>query len=69
MSSELQKEKWAVLSHRGLEATSLTHEEARRMVHRLAKEGCHGLCIVSDEAAGRLDSSKSTSNLEIPQSA
>jgi len=69
MTSELGNEKWAVLSHRGLEATSLTHEEARRLVHRLASEGRHGLCIVSDEAARRLNSSSSTSNSKISQSA
>ena len=54
MSSKLQNEEWAVLSHLGLEAKSLTHEEARRLVHRLASEGRHGLCIVSDEAASRM---------------
>jgi hypothetical protein len=29
----------------------LTHEEARRLVHKLASEGLHGLCIVTNEAA------------------
>ncbi len=57
MSSELGNENWAVLSDRGLEATKLTHEEARRLVHRLASEGRHGLCIVSDEAASRMAAS------------
>jgi hypothetical protein len=47
-------EKWAVISDRGCEATGLTHEDARRLVHRLAGEGRHGLCIISDEAASRL---------------
>jgi vacuolar-type H+-ATPase subunit F/Vma7 len=60
VSSKLQDEKWAVLSHLGLEAKSLTHEEARRLVHRLASEGRHGLCIVSDEAANRLSESVSS---------
>jgi hypothetical protein len=32
----------------------LTHEDARRLVHKLAGEGRHGLCIVSNEAAHRL---------------
>jgi hypothetical protein len=54
VSSKLQNEQWAVLSHLGLEAKSLTHDEARRLVHRLASEGRHGLCIVSDEAANRM---------------
>ncbi|HEY6046439.1 MAG TPA: hypothetical protein VIU65_07540 [Pyrinomonadaceae bacterium] len=62
MSSKLQNEEWAVLSHLGLEAKSLTHEEARRLVHRLASEGRHGLCIVSDEAASRMSESVSSTN-------
>jgi hypothetical protein len=56
MTSELGMEKWAVISDRGCEATGLTHEDARRLVHRLAGEGRHGLCIISDEAANRLGS-------------
>jgi hypothetical protein len=56
MTSELGKEKWAVISDRSCEATGITHEDARRLVHRLAGEGRHGLCIISDEAARRLNS-------------
>jgi len=56
MTSELASERWTVLSDRGCEATSLTHEDARRLVHRLAGEGRHGLCIVTDEAASRINS-------------
>lgn len=55
MSSDLEQKKWSVISERGGEASSLTHEEARRLVHRLGAEGRHGLCIVSDEAARRMD--------------
>ena len=51
MTSNLQDEKWAVLSERGCEAAHVTHEEARRLVHKLASEGRHGLCIVTDDAA------------------
>lgn len=51
MISKLQTESWAVLSERGCEAAHLTHEEARRLVHKLASDGHHGLCIVSNEAA------------------
>ncbi|MFN2579468.1 MAG: hypothetical protein ABR607_17510 [Pyrinomonadaceae bacterium] len=60
MTSDLQNQKWAVLSHRGLEATTLTHEEARRLVRRLASEGSHGLCIVSDEAARRMSGAETS---------
>ena len=56
MTSELGKGRWAVISDRGVEATGVTHEDARRLVHRLKGEGRHGLCIISDEAASRLDS-------------
>lgn len=55
MSSELEEQSWSVLSDRGCEASSLSHEEARRLVHRLGGEGRHGLCIVTDEAAGRMN--------------
>jgi hypothetical protein len=51
MTSDLQNQNWAVLSDRSCEATELTHEEARRLVHRLEGEGRHGLCIVTSEAA------------------
>jgi hypothetical protein len=54
MSSDLEQKCWSVLSDRGCEAGSLTHEEARRLVHRLGGEGRHGLVIVSDQAAGRM---------------
>ena len=64
MTSELESGKWSVISERGCEASSLTHEEARRLVHRLGGEGRHGLCIISDEAASRMMSSESTPKLE-----
>jgi len=54
MTSELEKGQWSVISERGCEASGLTHEDARRLVHRLGGEGRHGLCIISDEAAERM---------------
>lgn len=59
MTSELESKTWSVISERGCEASSVTHEEARRLVHRLGAEGRHGLCIISDEAARRLKESVS----------
>jgi hypothetical protein len=56
MASQLESAQWSVLSDRGREAAGLTHEEARRLVHRLGGEGRHGLCIVTDEAANRISS-------------
>ena len=37
MTSELGKEKWAVISDRGCEATGLTHEDARRLAFLLSE--------------------------------
>jgi hypothetical protein len=54
MMSELQKLRWSVISERGREASRLTYEEARRLVHKLAPEGRHGLCIITDQAASRI---------------
>ena len=54
MSSELEANRWSVISERGCEASGLIHEDARRLVHRLGSEGHHGLCIITDEAAMRL---------------
>jgi len=45
---------WSVISERGCEVSGLSHEEARRLVHRLGGEGRHGLCIITDEAASRM---------------
>ena len=67
MTSELGKEKWAVISDRGCEATGLTHEDARRLVHRLAGEGRHGLCIISDEAASRMTAQISSEAPKLPK--
>ena len=64
MTSDLENHQWSVISERGCEAGSLTHEEARRLVHRLGGEGRHGLCIISDEAAKRLTTSESSTQME-----
>ena len=58
MTNELLDPKWAVLSYRGCEATEITHEEARRLVHRLEGEGRHGLCIVTSDAAQHIDAAR-----------
>ena len=54
MTSDLENGKWSVISERGCEQSGLTHDEARRLVHRLGAEGRHGLCVISDEAASRM---------------
>jgi hypothetical protein len=64
MTSELEESRWSVLSDRGCEAGGLTHEAARRLVHRLGGEGRHGLVIITDEAAGRMNSGGPNRELE-----
>ncbi len=49
--SELRERRWSVLSARGREAERLTYDEAARLIAELTREGAHGLCIVTDEAA------------------
>lgn len=66
MASDLEKGRWAVISERGCEAGGLTHEEARRLVHRLGGEGRHGLCIISDEAARRMRSESDSRLSQFP---
>ena len=58
MTSVLEEPHWSVLSDRGRESSGLTHEEARRLIHRLGGEGRHGLVIITDEAAGRMISGR-----------
>jgi hypothetical protein len=58
--SELNERRWAVVSERGREAAGMTYDEAASLMRRLADERVHGRCIVSDEAAARLDAARST---------
>ena len=59
MTSKLGLEKWSVISEHGREASGLTYEEARRLVHRLAAEDRHGLCIITDRAARHITEAES----------
>ena len=68
MKSVLESKAWSVISEHGCEASGLTHEEARRLVHRLGAEGRHGLCIISDEAASRMSAASELEAPQIPQS-
>jgi hypothetical protein len=59
MTSELGSGQWSVISEVGREASGLTYEEARRLVHRLAAEDRHGLCIITDDAARHIAQAES----------
>jgi hypothetical protein len=52
--SELGEQLWAVISERGCEAAGLAHADAAGLVRRLAGERISGLCVVTSEAAARL---------------
>jgi hypothetical protein len=52
--SELNEERWAVISERGDEARGLKHGDAVRLLRRLAGESVRGLCVVTNDAAARL---------------
>ncbi|HKP73452.1 MAG TPA: hypothetical protein VJT82_10975 [Pyrinomonadaceae bacterium] len=54
--SELREPRWSVLSERGCEASGVNYDEAAQLVSRLRAERVHGLCVISDEAARRLNS-------------
>ncbi len=54
--SELREQRWSVLSERGCEASGVSYDEAAEGVRRLRESKVHGLCIISDEAARRINS-------------
>ena len=53
--NELRETRWSVLSERGCEASRLPYAEAARLVAQLKREPVFGLCIITDEAAARLN--------------
>ena len=52
--SELNEQRWAVISERGREAAGLTYAEAAELMSRLKGERVHGTCVITAEAAARL---------------
>ncbi len=55
LMSELREQRWSVLSERGCEASSVNYDEAAELVRRLRESKVHGLSIISDEAARRIN--------------
>ncbi len=53
--SELNEARWSVLSERGCEAAGLSYDAAARLVVELTRAPVYGLCIITDEAAQRLN--------------
>ena len=52
--SELDEQRWAVVSERGCEAARVTYAEAAALMHRLKGERVYGTCVITSEAAARL---------------
>jgi len=52
--SELAALSWSVVSFEKCEADNLTYEQAEEKMRELAALKVSGLCIITDEAAGRL---------------
>ncbi len=52
--SELDEQRWSVVSFERTEASGLTHLQAVRWMDELDLQGVRGLCIVTDEAALRV---------------
>jgi hypothetical protein len=55
---ELGEPRWAVISERGCEASSLDYEEALALLRRLVGQKVHGTCIITNEAARHLPPAK-----------
>ncbi len=51
---ELERSCWSVISFDRIEVSSVTYEQALGLISKLNSDGVAGLCIVTDEAAGRL---------------
>lgn len=55
LTSELEEPRWAVISFERTEAAGLTFWQASRRMEELDSQGVAGLCIVTDDAAARLN--------------
>ena len=54
--SELELPRWSVVSFDTCEGSGLTYNAAVELLAEKEAAGVYGLCIVTDEAAGRLNS-------------
>jgi len=54
--SELELPRWSVVSFDKCEASGLTYDAAVKLMVEKEAARVYGLCIITDEAAGRLES-------------
>jgi hypothetical protein len=55
VASELDQPRWSVVSFERCEASALAYSEAVRLLSEKEAAGVNGLCIVTDEAAQRVN--------------
>lgn len=53
--SELEKPRWSVISFDRCEVSGLTYEQATAKLADLETRKISGLCVITDEAAARLN--------------
>jgi hypothetical protein len=53
-ASELDLPLWSVVSFDACEASGLTYHAAAKLMVEKEAEGVYGLCIITNEAAGRI---------------
>lgn len=53
--SELDQKRWAVVSFEQIEGGPMTYNDAAALMADLESRGVPGLCIVTEEAAHRMD--------------
>ncbi len=55
LKSELDEPGWSVVSFDQIEAEGLTYRQAAELIHLLDSHGTSGLCVITDNAAARMD--------------
>ena len=58
ISAELRESRWSVISFDKLEAQNLNYPEAELKLAELLAQNISGLCIITDEAAARMNTGK-----------
>ncbi len=54
ITSEINAPRWSIVSFEKVEAKNLIYAEAGEKINQLEARKVSGLCIVTDEAAGRI---------------
>jgi len=53
--NELQEPQWSVISFESCAGSGFTYDEAVEKMAELAKKEIYGLCVVTDDSAGRIN--------------